>query len=145
LENSTENGWSRIKNYFKKAETFTPPIETYRTTPEGNITWDEGSHGFEGPISATFPAQFYPSLHPMLATEQAMGIPRVHDQASGAPFGSIFYPVSERPASGGYVRSYSKLEYFDPIRGQDNIHLLPETTVTKILFEGTRAVGVEVC
>ena len=139
------NGWSKMLRYFQKSETFTPPTEMYRTAPDGNVTWESDTHGFDGPISATFPAQFYPSLHSMLATEEAMGIPRVHDQAGGAPFGSLFYPASERPAAGEYVRSYSKNEYFDPIRDQDNIHLLPETTVTRILFERSRAVGVEVC
>jgi choline dehydrogenase len=131
-----------MKSYFQKAETFTPPIAEYRE--QGNVTWDDSVHGFRGPISATWPAQFYPSAHSAWAAEKALGIPHVEDQAGGAPFGSLWYPSSERPAKGKYVRSYSKNEYFDPIRGQDNIHFLANTTVTRILFHGTRAVGVEV-
>jgi hypothetical protein len=125
-----------------KAETFTPPTEAYRTAPEGNVTWDEDVPGFEGPISSTFPAQFYPGVHSALAAEKALGIPRIRDQGAGAPFGSLFYLSSERPAAGRYVRSYSKNDYFDPIRNRHNIHLLPDT-MTRVRSLGIASEAME--
>lgn len=126
--------------YFKKSETFTPPIESYRS--QGNVTWDMDAHGHDGPISATFPPQFVPSTVHKIAAHKALGIPFKEDQASGDNIGSIWYPQSAR--ADDFTRSYSKREFYDPVKQRPNLHFLAENTVTRILFDGTTAVGVEV-
>lgn len=134
-------GWSSLLEYFKKSETFTPPTESFRQ--QGNVTWDMSAHGTSGPIHVTFPQQFFPSIKYLLAAERALGIPAKRDPADGDPVGSIWQPTSIHPND--YTRSYSKRGHFDPARTRPNLHLLADTTVTRILFDGQTAVGVEVC
>lgn len=133
-------GWKSLIQYFKKSETFTPPKESYRA--QGNVTWDMSVHGTNGPINATFPEQYFPSTSNLIAAEKALGIPQKKDQADGDPIGSIWQPSSVDPKD--YSRSYSRRGYYDPARGRPNLHLLPDNTVTKILFDGKTVVGVEV-
>lgn len=133
-------GWESMLHYFKKSETFTPPIESYRS--QGNVTWDMDVHGHEGPISTTFPPQFLPSTVRKLAAHKALGIPLKEEQGSGDNVGSIWYPVSIR--ADDWTRSYSKREFYDPVKDRSNLHFLAGNTVTRIVFEGTTAVGVEV-
>lgn len=137
-----DDGWSweNILPYFKKVEKFTPPPESFRQG--GNVTWDTRFLGHDGPISITYPAQFFPSINHVIAAEKALGIPQKQEQASGDPIGGIFQPLSSRPVE--YTRSYSKREYYDPIRNASNIHFLADTAVTKILFNGKKAIGVTV-
>ena len=134
-------GWETMLHYFKKLETFTPPIESYRE--EGNVTWDMDFHGQDGPLSTTFPPQFFPHMHNKIAAHKALGIPVKEEQGSGDIVGSIWYTQSTR--ADDFTRSYSKREFYDPVKDRPNLHFLAENTVTRILFDGTTAVGVEVC
>jgi choline dehydrogenase-like flavoprotein len=42
------------------------------------------------------------------------------------------------------TRSYARVEHYDPASKRRNLHLLTGTTVTKILFQGKTATGVQV-
>jgi choline dehydrogenase len=132
--------WDNFISSFKKSETFTPPIESYRV--QGNITWDISVHGQTGPISITYPPQFFPSVMHLVAAEKALGIPLKTEFANGDPVGAIWYPIAIR--AGEYTRSYSKREYYDPVKSRGNLHYLPDNTVTRILFNGKDVIGVEV-
>ena len=139
--NDTGWGWASMLEYFKKSETFTPPIESFRE--QGNVTWDMSVRGTSGPIQVTYPQQFVASIKYLLAAEKALGYPTKQDQAGGDPVGSTWQPMSVHPKT--YTRSYSKRDHFDPARKRPNLQLLADTTVTRILFEDKTAVGVEVC
>lgn len=69
-------------------------------------------------------------------------MPQPRDQASGDIVGAVWVPVSVRP--GEYVRSYVVNEYYRPVEARRrNLHLIYNSTVTRILFRGKTAVGVE--
>ena len=133
-------GWDSMLQYLKKTETFVPPIGSFQA--RSNLTWNPDVHGSNGPITATFAMQYWPSTNYIIAAEKSLGIPQKHDQADGDPVGGIWFPSSIRAEE--YTRSYSKREYYDVAKAWGNLHLLADTTVTRILFDGETAVGVEV-
>ena len=136
-----EWSWDNLLPYFIKSEKFTPPTESYST--QGNVTWDMKAHGRDGPISTAYPPEFFPSTKYVVAAERSLGIPQKEDYGGGDPVGAIWHPISANELT--YTRSYSKNSYYDPVRGRKNLHFLADTTVTKILFDGSTTIGVEVC
>jgi choline dehydrogenase-like flavoprotein len=139
-----DDGWSwrGILPYFKKSETFTPPIDSYQA--QANVTWDMRYHGGDGPIGVTWPPGFLQRALYSIAAEKTLGIPQKADQGSGDIVGGFWHPMASRPTD-KYSRSYSKREYVEPIMDRPNLHFLAERTVTRILFDGQEAKGVQVC
>ena len=45
--------WENTHSYFKKAETFVPPVHDVAST--ANIIYNSSSHGSQGPIHASYP------------------------------------------------------------------------------------------
>ncbi|RPA81997.1 alcohol oxidase [Ascobolus immersus RN42] len=131
--------WKNMEKYYRKAETFTPPSDEYQKKAEGQITYDKKEYGNNGPIQVTYPQHWLESTKTHLAGYKAMGFPFKREQAGGDPNGVIWFPASSDPRT--FMRSHSR-NYVDT-RSRRNLHLLPEHAVTKILFKGKRAVGVE--
>lgn len=51
-------GWAKLLEYFRKAETFTPPNEDWVETFD--ISWDPEVHGDSGPLQVGYPPFFFP-------------------------------------------------------------------------------------
>ncbi|RPA85168.1 alcohol oxidase [Ascobolus immersus RN42] len=133
-------GWESMKKYLNKAETFHPPDANF--IQKGNVTYNLADHGRNGPIQASYSTIFFDSHIPFLKAEKDLGIPRPKDQGSGDIVGSIWVPASVRP--GEWIRSYATNEYYRPVEAaRPNLHLMYNQTVTRILFKGKTAVGVE--
>jgi choline dehydrogenase-like flavoprotein len=64
------------------------------------------------------------------------------DDASGDVLGAFWVPNTLDPSS--MTWSYARPSYYDPASERSNLHLLTGMTVTKILFQGKTATGVQV-
>ncbi|KAI5810591.1 hypothetical protein BZA77DRAFT_340189 [Pyronema omphalodes] len=132
-------GWESMLKYFKKSETFHPPSP--QVAAEWNITYDPSAHGTSGPIHSSFAPRIYSHFHPFIAAEKALGVTVPFDHTNGEAIGSYWTPNSIDPRS--WTRSYSKSGYHDLSVQRRNYHLFSQRTVTKIIFSGTAAIGVE--
>ncbi|CCX33384.1 Similar to Glucose dehydrogenase [acceptor]; acc. no. P18172 [Pyronema omphalodes CBS 100304] len=121
--------WSNLLSYFKKSETFTPPLTSQVT--DFDMTYDSSSHGASGPIHASFPPLIYPQTKNFVQGMNSLGIPTSHDQATSA-IGVYYHASSIDPLT--ITRSFAKTAYHDPASKRSNYHLLPSSHVTKILL-----------
>ncbi|RPA84947.1 alcohol oxidase [Ascobolus immersus RN42] len=132
-------GWDGLLPYFKKLETFTPPnAEQVR---QFGIEWDWNAHGTDGPIYSGFPPLIRNQQKIFLEASRKAGVPVPKDGGAGLAVGAFWVPNNIKP--GEWIRSYSKNGFHDAVKTRSNYKLLPEHQVTKVLFEGNTAVGVE--
>jgi choline dehydrogenase len=120
-------GWSydQVIPYFRRAETYEPAVDQY--------------HGDLGPVRISRPGVKHPLSKAWIAAGQAMGYPYNDDTNGAARAG--FGPVDLTVGSGR--RSSSASAYLPPaVRHRPNLDILTGAQATRILFEGTRAVGV---
>ncbi|KIM21072.1 GMC oxidoreductase [Serendipita vermifera MAFF 305830] len=132
-------GWNDLLPYFKKSETFHPPDSV--TAEKFGITYDMSVHGTSGPIQASYPPYLYPAVKNFLAAWEEFGTHIPIDGTSGDALGAFWTANTLNPD--GNVRSYARTAHYDPIESRSNLHLLTAYAVTKVLFQGTTASGVE--
>jgi len=100
-------------------------------------------HGVSGPINIVYPPVLIGTALNIIGAEKTLGIPQKEEQASGDIVGGVWQPMASRPQD-KFSRSFSKREYYDPVRDRPNLHFLAENTVTKILFDKKKTTGVTV-
>lgn len=123
-------GWSYrdCLPYFKKAETWSGGEDQYR--------------GGKGPIGTCNGnnMKFNPLYEAFIRAGVEAGYPQTHDyngyQQEG--FGPMHMTVNDG------VRSSTSREYLRPAMQRPNLHLLPNTMTTRVVFDGKKAVGVEI-
>lgn len=85
------------------------------------------------------------SMQLWVPTLQAVGIPATEDSEGGNNIGGFITPISVNPSN--WTRSYAVSGYINPLPPRSNLHILPNATVTRIIFaDGSgdrRASGVE--
>ena len=69
-----------------------------------------------------------------------LGYPWVEDHNDPWSSGAGMIPMNRR----GDMRISSAVAYLEPARGRPNLTIMPSTTVDRVRFDGTRAVGVDV-
>lgn len=75
-------------------------------------------------------------------TLSALGIPESPDPYHGQTWGSFVAASTINPNN--WTRSYSRSAYIDPLPPRSNLHILPNMTVTRLLFgNNLTASGVE--
>lgn len=97
-------------------------------------------HGTEGPLKVSDQAHTHPLTRAWLKACQQVGMPYNNDFNSGDPSGCGLYQVTNRQGK----RSSTPNAYLHPAENRPNLTVLTDTHVTRILFEGRRAVGVEI-
>ncbi len=119
-------GWSyaEVLPYFKKAE--------YRDQGSSDYT------GKEGPLRVTDVTSVTPLTTAFLEAGEELGWPRTDDYngASQEGFGTFQYTIRQGQ------RESTATSYLHPAQGRANLTVWTNTLVTRVLFEGTRAVGV---
>jgi len=121
-------GWEDVLPYFKKVER--------------DMDFDGPYHGNSGriPVSRTFPENWNGHVKAAAEAFAAAGFKYLPDQ--NGPFEDGYFPTT-----GSHVyekRVSAAIGYLDPAtRQRPNLRIATETQVTKLLFEGTRCVGVE--
>ncbi|KAI8632917.1 hypothetical protein F5Y19DRAFT_472098 [Xylariaceae sp. FL1651] len=132
-------GWNDLLPFFKKSENFTAPDDYLRL--QANVSWLDDVHGVDGPFQVSYPNHFYQGSGDWWSAALHVGLTPSEDPNGGSPAGLFFYTTSEDFTN--RTRSHAQLSHYTRvIKNRPNYHLLPGTVVSKILFEGTRAVGV---
>ena len=101
---------------------------------------DLPGHGSAGPMLIERPPQGHPITRAFREAARKLGFADEPDKNGGQPPG--VGPLPMNVADG--VRFNTALAYLEPAAGRENLTVLGGTLVRRILFEGTRAVGVEV-
>ena len=120
-------GFEDVRPYFQRLENYVYPAPCVR--------------GLGGPVRITHRGRFDPDpiSDAFLAGCVEAGIPQVDDYNCGDPEG-----VSYLQQTAWRGRRYSSATaYLDGGRSLPNLRLIDRALVTRILFEGTRATGVE--
>lgn len=119
-------GWKDVLPYFKKAENHALGADEYR--------------GAGGPLNiADTSASTHPLCKHYLRGCAELGF-EVVDDLNGARGECVgLYPITTRNG----VRASAATSYLYPAIRRKNLHLIKGAHVTRIMFEGARAVGVE--
>lgn len=114
-----------------------PAFRRLEDDPEGGDL-----HGSSGaiPISRTPPERLAPVAQGFVAACRRLGYEEVtdHNHPESTGVGSV--PVNQRDGN----RISTAIGYLLPARGRLNLTIRPDVLVNRVLFEDTRAVGVEV-
>ncbi|KAG9092232.1 hypothetical protein FS749_015900 [Ceratobasidium sp. UAMH 11750] len=114
----------------KKSENFTEPSDKIKSA--GRILYDITSHGRSGPLHYSYPGYIVPIVGDWTATLDWIGIPPSPDANGGSGWGGFIATSSINPAN--WTRSYSRSAYIDPLGPRPNLAILPNATVTRILW-----------
>lgn len=106
-----------------------------------NVIVDEASHGQDGPIHYSYPGFFYPQTGEWIDTLSALGVESRDPAAGGKSYGAFIATSAINPTN--WSRSYSRTGYLDPHTSRSNLFVLTGVQATKIVLDGTRAIGVE--
>ncbi|RWR01015.1 sorbosone dehydrogenase [[Pantoea] beijingensis] len=97
-------------------------------------------HGVDGPMKVSHLGHFSPLSRAYVKTMQALGIPYTPDFNRGNPYGVGFM---QHTIDGQTRKRCSVVDAFiTPLRDDPNLTIETEASVTELLFEDNRAVGV---
>ncbi|KAK1759941.1 hypothetical protein QBC47DRAFT_438262 [Echria macrotheca] len=129
--------WKGLLPYFKRAVNFVAPDAGVARA--ANITYDQSFWGNTSGVYASWPTFQYPATTVLMDAFRGMeGVQFPGDSGAGRT-GVFWYPQFADPKT--VTRSYARTGHYDG-KNRANYQLLPGSKVTRILFEGTRAVGV---
>jgi choline dehydrogenase len=119
-------GYEDVLPYFKRAE----------DNERGANRW----HGAGGPLTVSESRSMHPVVEAFVEACEAVGVPRNDDFNGAVQEGAGRYQVTQREGR----RCSTAVAYLHPAVARGNVEVLTEARVYRILFEGTRAVGVEI-
>ena len=120
-------GWSfrDILPYFKRSE--------------DNQRFSNAYHGTGGPLGVSAPINPLPINEAFIRAGQEYGLPYNPDFNGATQLGVGHYQITVRNAR----RSSTAVEYLKPVRQRGNLTVITGRSVTRIIVEKGRAVGVE--
>ena len=117
-------GWDDVLPFFKKSEDF---------------DWHSAYHGQGGPQHVTDISPFaHPICSSFIETAQTLGFPASNDFNGCQPEGVGYYQINTRSG----WRASTANAFLHPARKRKTLKLRTRAHVSRILFEGIRAVGV---
>ncbi len=121
--------WENVLPYFRR-------IEDDRDFGASEV------HGAGGPLPITRwrDDELTPIAKAYKQAATDLGYPLVADHNDPWSSGAGMIPMNRR----GDMRISSAVAYLDPARGRPNLRIMANTTVDRVVFEGRRAIGVEV-
>jgi choline dehydrogenase len=119
-------GYDDVLPYFKRAEDNERGANRY--------------HGTGGPLSVCASRSMHPVVEAFVEACEQVGIPRNDDHNGATQEGAGRFQVTQRDGR----RCSTAVAYLHPAAARGNVEVLTDTRAYRILFEGTRAVGVEV-
>ncbi|CAN9327524.1 unnamed protein product [Alternaria sp. RS040] len=132
-------GWFDLLPYFKKSETFTAPDAEYAASR--NITWNLAIHGSGGPVQASHAPYDYPGSANKYNGALNLGIQPNLDPNGGRAQGVFRLLRSIDPKI--QTRSSARINRYDRDAVRPNYHILPNTAVSRVVFENLTAIGVD--
>lgn len=131
-------GWSfnSLKPYFDKSTTFHPPGQAAKEIT-GLGQYHEDGNGGHGPLQASFGDSHTAALDgAWMETFSSLGLKMTADPRTGRGLGAFQTLDSINPST--KTRSWSASAYFGPeVRARPNVTLLSDTTVKRIVTDGT--------
>ncbi|KAI4179599.1 MAG: hypothetical protein LQ346_007161, partial [Caloplaca aetnensis] len=124
--------WEKVQKRFNKFERFQPPSKDL----DKFVRYSELSHGYNGEVDVGMPLTWDPTFGDFL-DKTAVYHPRNYDHNSGNPLGIA---VCQHSTHNGR-RVTASGAFLSPL--PENLHIMTNTAVRKVLFEGMRAVGVD--
>ena len=118
-------GYDDLLPYFRKSE----------DQQRGVSAW----HGTGGPISVSDPVDTHPLCDAFIAAGQQAGWPKNDDFNGAAQDGVGYFQLTARRGR----RSSTATGYLRPAERRPNLSIVTSALTTRVLFEGTRAAGVE--
>lgn len=140
------DGWGAddLLPYFRKLERFEPLVDTKADThlpaaaERAADPIDPAYHGTSGPLNLAHMRSVNPLTRAFLKAAELAGHRFNADFNGARQKGFGFYTFTQ--AKGERVTAESA--YIDPIRDRPNLTILPDRSVSKLIMEGKRAVGV---
>ncbi len=80
-----------------------------------------------------------PLVGSWIPTLTALGVPETQDAYNGQTWGSFISTSTINPTN--WTRSYARSAYIDPLPPRVNLQILPNSTVTRILFSNNTGNG----
>jgi choline dehydrogenase-like flavoprotein len=122
------HGWNHrtLLPYFRRAE--------------GNQRFANEFHGSDGPLGVSMPIAALPVADAFIKAAQQYGIPYNPDFNGAKQEGTGFYQLTQRDGR----RSSAASAYLGPAAGRKNLEVRMGVQVTRVVLEGSRAVGVEI-
>ncbi|MGI9505705.1 MAG: GMC family oxidoreductase, partial [Geminicoccaceae bacterium] len=111
----------------------------YFKRQEGNQRLNNEAHGMDGPLKVSDPVHISKMSFLYLQTMQARGVKLVDDFNGGDQRGVGFMQSTTFPRA----RCSAVRAFLDPVRNHRRLDLQTQAKVTKILFDGKRATGVD--
>ena len=118
-------GFDDLLPYFKKSE----------DQSRGADAW----HGTGGPLAVSDLPDRHELCDAFIASAEALGVPRNADFNGAAQEGAGYYQATTRNGR----RSSAATGYLRPAARRANLRIEVDALVTRVLFEGRQAVGVE--
>ena len=121
------NGWSfdDVLPYFRKSEDQQRGADEY--------------HGVGGPVAVSDPVGPHPLCEAFITAAEQSGYPRTADFNGPDHEGFGYLQLTTRNGR----RSSAATGYLKPARKRKNLTVVTEAHATRVLFDGTRAVGIE--
>ncbi len=118
-------GWDDVLPYFKKAE--------------GNDRLGEPLHSQTGPLKASSIPKKHPLVESFIKSAVNLGVPETDDFNNLTQEGVGYYQLTTHKG----LRCSTAVAYLNPIKSRANLTILTDSQVMRIIFEGRRAVAVE--
>ncbi|RYC59914.1 hypothetical protein CHU98_g6282 [Xylaria longipes] len=130
--------WDTLQPYFSKAYTSPPPVDVQSSKTLGVDRWTVLNAAATGPVQTSFMANFADPVREVWAdTFAAENLLMSSDPFVNPSVGSFSCLSSIHPET--KERSYSVSAYYRPIKDRENLHILTNAEVSKILFDETKS------
>ncbi|NCX66454.1 MAG: choline dehydrogenase [Burkholderiaceae bacterium] len=117
--------WDEVLPYFKKAE--------------GNDRLGEPLHSQIGPLRASSIKKTHPLVEAFIKSANQLGVPTTDDFNNLQQEGVGYYQLSTHNG----LRCSAAKAYLKPIKSRQNLRIITNAQVSKILFKDQQAVGIE--
>ena len=109
--------------------------------------WEGGASAFRGaggPMRIETSKDPHPVASALLTGAAELGLPVIEDANAADNLGATLANFNARRRPDGVLERWSAARgYLEPVLGRANLHVRTGSTVHRVVFEGTRAVGVE--
>lgn len=130
--------WETIRPYFAKAYT-SPPVDKSLTETLGIDGWT-GHSSTHGPLQTSFPGDpTHPVRKAWADTFRSNGYYHTQDPFIDGSLGSFTCIATVDPIT--KERTHSASAYYEPSKSRENLHVITNATVERILFDNERPGG----
>ena len=128
------DAWARLGNAGWSYKDVLP----YFIKSENNQRGANAFHGDKGPLRVSDIGIKHPLVEAFIGAAKSLDMPRNDDFNGATQEGAGYYQLTTHKG----LRSSTAKTYLKAARGRSNLHVETDALATKLLFDGTRAVGL---